>query len=344
MHAAVETQQISLDFGDLAIRLDPWQVDYGDQTLVESPSAEADKGVDVDLEMAGAWKPIVPDTAEEPGQLIFVDGVRRLEARLIVQGPDGLAHGIFASYAVGSVELTPHAGAAGDAAAFGPARVERVILLGSDLKARGEVAIAPGLIFRPESTDDERPEAPVDEVQNLMQRAEAKLVRERAADEALVIADGPLHFEELFRKQAVGYIKRFAQLYLPVSRLAVLTRLPAGGRTPLFALHRGGFGRFAWYLRLAAPAPGESGLAGLVRLEVAAALGLDVARRLADATCGFLPALSTRPWQDPRAPQNLVPIGALERQLIRLLGDRLFVRRQIETHMARETRPARRAI
>ncbi len=327
----METEQLPIDFGDLALRLDPWQVDYGDQTLVESPTEEPDKGVDVDVEVEGPWRPIVPEELPEAlPPLIFVDGVRRLEARVVVQGRGAIAHGVFASYAVGSVEI-------GGEARFGDAKIERVVLLGSDIHPPA-VEVAAGLRFLPASTDDDDPDAPVAEVQALMQRSEAEMVGELATDDgALVIADGPLHFDEPF-KRAMGYVKRFARLYIPASYLGVLARLPAGGRTPLFALKRGGFARFAWYLRLAAPLAGESDLAGLVRLEVAAGLGLASARRLADATCRFLPPLATRPWQDPRAPQNLVPIGALERQLIRLLGDRLLVRRQLQTHMAREFR------
>ena len=78
----MENQQLPIDFGDLAIRLDPWQVDYGDQTLVESPAAEPGEGIDVDLEVEGHLRPIVPTALDgDRPPLIFVDGVRRLEAR-----------------------------------------------------------------------------------------------------------------------------------------------------------------------------------------------------------------------------------------------------------------------
>jgi uncharacterized protein len=43
-----------------------------------------------------------------------------------------------------------------------------------------------------------------------------------------------------------------------------------------------------------------------------------------------LPRFASSPIRDPRAPQNLVPIGALEDELRRRLGDPVLVRRAIE--------------
>ncbi len=323
--------QLVLTFGDLVIGLDPWQVDYDGEVLTEPPPSKPDEGVRLDVEVEGAWQPIVPDpVGPVPASVIFVDGVRRMEARLVVQRPGGIAHGVFASWAAGSVEL------AGGVASFGEARVDRAILLGSGLLVPAEVRMGPSLVFRPETTAEFRPEAPVEEVQASMQRAEGELVRELAAHGELIVADGPLRTDGPAPKRVLGYVKRFVRLYLPASHLKTLASLPAGGRTPLFIFHRGGFGRLAWYLRLEAPARGETALAGLVRLEAAEAAGVDAAIELADATCRLLPRLAPKRWRDPRAPQNLIPIGALERHLTRFLGDHQLVRRKIETHMARQ--------
>jgi uncharacterized protein len=323
--------QLVLTFGDLVIGLDPWQVDYDGEVLTEPPPSKPDEGVRLDVETAGAWQPIVPDPGGPvPGAVVFVDGVRRMEARLVVQRPGGIAHGVFASWAAGSVELS------GGAARFGDARVDRVLLLGSGLLAPMEVRMGRSLVFRPETTAELRPEAPVEEVQANMQRAESALVRELAAGAELIVADGPLREDGPAPKRVLGYVKRFVRLYLPASHLAILASLPAGGRTPLFLFHRGGFGRLAWYLRLESPARGETAFAGLVRLELAEAAGVDVAAGLADATCRLLPRLAPKRWRDPRAPQNLIPIAALEHHLTRFLGDHLLVRRKIETHMARQ--------
>jgi len=60
---------------------------------------------------------------------------------------------------------------------------------------------------------------------------------------------------------------------------------------------------------------------GVVRLECSADLPLPEVTRLGDLTARLLPPLASVPHKDPRAPQNLVPIGGLERQLRRRLGD-----------------------
>ena len=62
-------------------------------------------------------------------------------------------------------------------------------------------------------------------------------------------------------------------------------------------------------------------MAGIVRLEVAAHDGLEAALRLADLTSAALPRFAPRPGRDPRAPQNLFPISALENMLRHRLGD-----------------------
>jgi hypothetical protein len=49
-----------------------------------------------------------------------------------------------------------------------------------------------------------------------------------------------------------------------------------------------------------------------------------------------LPRYASRPQHDPRAPQNLLPVGGLERRLRHELGDAVFIRRAIEDHLARE--------
>jgi hypothetical protein len=87
---------------------------------------------------------------------------------------------------------------------------------------------------------------------------------------------------------------------------------------------------------LAPPQLGDSELAGIVRLEVSEAVGLDVAKRLADASAAVLPRFVPKRWRDPRSPQNLLPIGALETSLRRHMGDSRLIRRHIETLIASE--------
>ena len=49
-----------------------------------------------------------------------------------------------------------------------------------------------------------------------------------------------------------------------------------------------------------------------------------------------LPGFASSPIRDPRAPQNLYPIGALEDHLRRRMGDQEFIRRSIEAHLFQE--------
>ncbi|MEO8662272.1 MAG: hypothetical protein ABI693_27665 [Bryobacteraceae bacterium] len=78
------------------------------------------------------------------------------------------------------------------------------------------------------------------------------------------------------------------------------------------------------FKRLATPRPMEHSLAGIVRLEVRAALGVVRAIELANLAAVQLSRFARR------APQNLVPVGALEEQLRHRLGDALTIRRAIE--------------
>jgi hypothetical protein len=74
-----------------------------------------------------------------------------------------------------------------------------------------------------------------------------------------------------------------------------------------------------------------------VRLEVSDTVGRDEAVRLADLTSTVLPGFVPSRTRDPRAPQNLVPIGALEQHLRRGLGDARLIHRRLATLLAQES-------
>ena len=76
----------------------------------------------------------------------------------------------------------------------------------------------------------------------------------------------------------------------------------------------------SWYLRL--PGPAGEPWAGVVRCEANGTLGDGRRAALADVVAApLLPRFASVPHKDPRAPQNLSPIGALERLLRHRLGD-----------------------
>lgn len=325
-------------FGKLDVRLEPWDVEYGSETPFEAPLETTDEDVALDIEVPyDEWQAVRPAPAEAPERLVFVDGVRRVEARLIVRRNGSVCRGAFGSYAVGCTVI------AGGRAEIGAVRIHRLVVLGSGEVLTETVEVMPGLEYQPESTESSEVDGPLQHIQQRMRTGEERLARE-LADEAntLVVIDGPLTFGEKVQGEAVGYVKRLHQLYIdrgaePEEKMNLLFELPEGMRTPLFALRSSRrFARYCWFLRLSEPYRGESSLSGLVRLEVSEAVGVDVARRLADATAAALPGFAPSRGRDPRAPQNLLPIGALESQLRRRLGDARLVRRHIGSLLARE--------
>jgi hypothetical protein len=324
-------------FGPFQVRVDPWEVDYGSETPLSPLDDEPDEAVTLDVELpADRWIPLEPGPVCAPECLCFIDGVRRLETRLLVGHGGRLLHGGFGSFAVGCVEARP------GRARFGEYELGREVVLGSNERLPQDVAVRADLVYKAKSAKEVEPDAPLRTIQADMRRAELRLARRLAgAADTLVVTDGPLGAEG--KGQAVGLIKRISELYLPDCLVPVLMRLPAGTRTPLFGIQGTNrrFARIAWFLRLASVLPGESELHGLVRLEVAAVAGPDGARLLADLTAVLLPRFAPPRARDPRSPQYLLPIGALEQHLRHALGDQSLVRRWIETLVAREATHAR---
>jgi hypothetical protein len=154
--------------------------------------------------------------------------------------------------------------------------------------------------------------------------AEAFRARNPDADDLLVI-DGPLR-GRTHLDRAVGYVKTHHATYLPAEQAAVVAALKSGQRTPAFTMGTS-WRRHSWYLQL----PGAPGVpwSGVVRLECSADLAADAVGALADLTARVLPPLASSAYKDPRAPQNLVPIGGLERQLRHRLGDQQILYRAL---------------
>lgn len=319
-------------FGDASVRLDPWQPEFGAEAPGLGLQGDEDAAeVKLDVERApDAWEPIVPTGGWSPRRLVFVDGVRRLDARIVGQREGKRFLGAFGSWGVGAVVVQD------GRAEFGDCTIGRTLGLGSGAMLPEVVPVGPALTYVPYSTPDETPDGPIFAVHEQMRFAE-EAAATKLADEpdALVVGDGPLTFEHTSRGSAVGYVKRILQLYLPSSLWPLLGALPAGARTPVFALG-GRFARYAWFLRLAAPRPGDADTSGLVRMEVSAKLGSEDAVRLANACALLVPRFQSVRGLHPRAPQNLLPIGALEGYLRRQLGDAELVSRQIQTFIARE--------
>lgn len=310
------------------LRLDPWSADY--ESALQLPAAEEPEArVDVTVECA-RWAALRPAPAT-PGRLRFVDGVRRVDQRLLLEEPGGPYFGLLGSLAVGLVE------ADGDRAGLTEARVQRHICVGGGrLLPAFEAPLRSGrqaLAFEPLAVPENTPQAPVEGLQAEMRREEARLATELARDGDPVILDGPLGFVVDAAAPIVGFVKRLLRSYLGPGEAALLPELEVGQRTPLFLLSGNRHARYSWYQRVGRGRSIDARLHGVVRLEADAGLGLDATRAVADRLAADLPRFASDARHDPRAPQNLFPVGGLEARLRHLLGDPLLVRRAIEARV-----------
>lgn len=321
-------------FGRLRVRIDPWEVEYGEQTPLSPTDNERTAEVDLDVELAASdWHAVTPPSDITPRQrVVFIDGVRRLEARLVAREGEQLIYGGFGSYAVGAVEIQ------NSLASFGPVRVFRVVVLGAGNRLPQPVLVRSDLKYEPESTLSVELDSALNHIQKAMGVEEAHLARDLSRPDTLTVLDGRLSFGSDPRGVAVGYVKRVHELYVPTKFVPLIATLPAAARTPIFGIRtaKSGFDRYSWFQRLAEPAPGVTEMHGIVRLEVASSIGIGAARDLANIATTWLPRTAPRRARDPRAPQNLLPIGALEKKLRTALGDARLFRRWIEAYVAKE--------
>lgn len=281
-----------------------WDSDYGAPTDPEMD--DASQNVDPGVELpSDQWRPLLPEV-DPVGDLLFVDGVRRVDATLwIDQPPDFPGFALAATYAAGAVRCN-------DLAVLEVAKVARGLFTSAPAS---DVPSGVGT-YEVKATKGATSEELWLGIQQRMGDLEAAVAHEAGRAELLVV-DGPLsHTRDL--ENAVGYIKTQKVQYLPLELRSVLTSLPTGYRTPLF-LTTTSWSRFSWYLRLANHA-GPAG--GLVRCEVDADMSAADAARVATRVSATLPRYASARHKDPRAPQNLYPIGGLERELRRRLGDR----------------------
>lgn len=307
--------------------VDPWDPAYGASVEAEIDPSQAPVVVDVESP-AAAWSPRVPpESAATPGAVVFVDGVRRLDARVWIEAPDGrdATPGIFASYAAGAVRCDARA-------EIVDAVVGRGVYAPSTAIADVETRVG---VFRAATARDSRPESLMYAVHEAMSEAEVVVAEaaRRHGDELLLL-DGPLR-KRAHVPDAVGIVKSHHVRYLPPELDAIVGALPAGARTPVFRVDAQPFRRYSWYVRL--PGPPGGPWAGIVRCEATGALATDRVSALADRVTVTLPRFASTPHKDARAPQNLFPIAGLERVLRHRLGDAQVVYRALRRASATTT-------
>ncbi len=306
--------------GAMNFAVESWDPSYG-VSADETAMGEASNPVDLGLEVrSDDWTPIQPaDDVEPPTSVLFVDGVRRIDARVWITGADGRAYpGVCATVAAGAVRCRA------DSARVAVARVERALYTaapegGPIVTRHGTYELRPVLVT---------PDTDVNQAMNLavhshMTAIETSLDVPAEAGE-MIVFDGPLRGREA--AVAVGYVKTQHVQYLPDEQQLVVGQLGAGQRTPVFLIG-GQFTRWSWYLRL--PGPISHPLSGVVRIELAGLGQAEDAAGRADEISAALPRYASTPHKDTRAPQNLHPIAGLERELRRRLGDPQLMERAL---------------
>jgi len=315
--------------------VDGWDPGYGSSLDQVADLGESTARVDAEVERpVKEWAPIPPRPQEPPEVILFVDGVRRIDARIWISDPDS-AHtheasvAVCASYAAGVVCCCPGAAHVAD------------LQLRRGLFATAAHAVeirTPLAAWQPVHTVADPSQGDYRTLVNTLQRrlteleiltaanARAQLAGHHETDDDLLVIDGPLRGRTQIPR-TVGLIKSHHASYLPPELTPQIGSLPPASRTPVFLMGTS-WDRYSWYLRL--PCRPGSPWAGIVRVECSPDLPLAEAVALADRSQVVLPRFASEEYKDSRAPQNLYPIAGLENQLRHRLGDARLLHRSLQ--------------
>jgi hypothetical protein len=314
----------------VSVYVEDWQASYGSPYLVVPE--EAVDGAATLVEDGDDLVAHHGNAGSQP-RVAFIDGVRRVEASLYqVDDRNGsVTRGVAGAHASGAVLIDSD----DPRPTIGHVEVARHVIFGS-----GQIGALPpvagGWAWHPSSVADPDPDAPLAELQRRMRQAEGLLAEQLCTDGWLTIVDGPLTYVRSADQPVVGYVKTHRRMLLaPAEHTAVPGMLRVGVRTSLFA-HAD---RYSSYLRIVDPDPHAGPWSGVVRLEVPQSAGLASATATADAVTGFLPPFAGVRHRDPRAPQNLQPVGALEKHLRHLLGSPALAVRAVRDAVAQLRTP-----
>ncbi len=313
----------------MTVHIDNWGADYGAAYQVVDGGAAGDGAPGEDGDRLAAHRCTRPHP--EDRRLAFVDRVRRVDASLSWDdGATGATiRGIAGSHGVGSVLVDGIS-----RPVIGETRITRLLLWNGDHPhdlpgARG------GYSWSARCTASDQPDAPLQRLQELMREAEGALAERLCEQGWTVVVDGPLNFVRSRECTVVGYAKTLHRQYLQLAEHRRVPTLREGERSSLFRIRRD---VYACYLRLAGPTPISGPWHGIVRLEVPDARGLDAAIATLDRAGGLLPRYAGVGWRDPRAPQQLQPVAALETRLRHLLGDPHLTTRAVREAVSALTR------
>jgi hypothetical protein len=305
------------------LRVDPWDPEYGAST-VDLLAEEGPQTIDFAIEDR-PWEPVSPKLVDRLPCCAFVDGVRRIDVRLFAEDGNAVAPALAGSWAVGSAWSTRPP-------VIDDVAIGRNLVVGGGL-AHDDLQVHVGgeeVIYSFVGVAGDDPIDPIVGLQNAMRAAEARLAVQvfDGGKADLVVQDGPLTY--FVNGPIVGLIKRQSRAYLPAERHPILASLDTAQRTPLFRLGDQRLERYTWYTRIAQGRRIDGTMTGIVRLEVPAEVGVAHACELADQATAMMPHFASTTGRDARAPQNLYPVGQLERVLRHRLADAELLRRALE--------------
>ncbi len=311
------------------LKLDPRPPSYA--SLAEAAlDVEPPGAVTADVECQ-TWRAIPGPSGLRPPRLAFVDGVQRLEQRISAEGEGLPIPGTIVSYAAGAV--TP-----GHEPPLGHVSVQRRVLLakGAQPAAIRLDAHNGCLDYLPEHSAGDDFVSLYRTLNDCRANLEAEVIRRLMLERPeLIVVDGRL--PDVRHGPAIGFVKTLQTLYVSdPQHLDCLTGLSAGERSPVFLIERARSAVYSWFVCLANPGPLDLALSGLARLEMDASSARAEVLRMADLTTSILPGYASSPMQDDRAPQNLLPLGQLERELRHRLGDPELLRRLMLEAFTRE--------
>lgn len=298
-----------------------WSATYGSPYL-EPPGAAPDVDLAPIVEDDGVLR--ARDVPATPGvTLVFVDGVRRMEAHLTLERAGTVTRAVAGAHGVGAVVCRPDQTARCEAC-----NVTRyVVWEGGEAVP---LAAGGGFSWRVDSLPPGAAATAEVRLQSLMRDAERDLAEDLAQEGTVVVLDGPLTRVRTQGKRVIGYVKTHWRVPLDGAGRAVVASLLPGQRTSLLAPRDD---IYSTYLRL--PSSGPAGAWGAtVRLEIPAHVGVARAAIWADEVCALLPRYAGLAHLDARAPQNLQPVASLERQLRHLLGDAGLALRAVRAAVA----------
>ncbi len=293
---------------DLIKNLQAHQIWWDDslEEPVNIPDETQPGGVETDTEIKDEWVPIKTDRVDYRKKIIIVDGVRRIDAHLILGNTGRSA--ILGEFVVGAFSL--------EKGTVAKRINECVIVLPPEIRIK-ETLIVGRAKYIPIFANNGTYEGLYRTFIQRMRERERETAYEFSRSGYTVIADGPLQVPFSEVGVTLGFVKSIRKSYLDERYWSVVLKLKKGERTPIFTIKSSENlpPKYSWYLRLKEPKYFESPFFGLVRLEAPYTLELKEVQELAQFSGGFLPYIISSSTLSSRAPENLAPLESLERRL-----------------------------